>query len=270
MVEYKNKKEQMDKFTALMVDDDPQIRKLVTQYFAEEGHSIYAYSHAGETLEALETISPDIVLLDLILPDDDGLHLLGEVRRKTDAPVIVISGKGESADKVVGLELGADDYIDKPFNLRELEARIKVVLRRAQGPAYAPRQGNKGQSVQQARESGPTDQAGHQGVYAFDGMKLDTATYEVTDAEGQTAGLTSGEFRLLLTLLEKPNQVLSREKLFELTRSDSYESFDRAIDMQIGRLRKKLGDNPRNPHIIKTIRGAGYMFIGQVRQVSKS
>ncbi len=189
-------------------------------------------------------------MLDLGLPDTTGLTLMGEIRAKVDAPIIVVSGKGDTTDKVVGLEMGADDYVGKPFHLRELSARIKTVLRRSAKNETAPAK----EETQEAE------------IIEFDEWVMNTGRFEITGADKAPLDLTTGEFQLLHTLVKSANRVLSREQLFDLTRGDDYDSFDRAVDIQIGRLRKKLGDDPKSPRLIKTVRGVGYMFIGDVKK----
>jgi two-component system, OmpR family, response regulator len=236
--------------TVLAVDDDPKILKLLRQYLEEDGYRIFTAETGKAAMEILKTQSPSVVLLDLVLPDTDGLALMRQIQASTDIPVIVISGKGDATDKVVGLELGADDYISKPFHLREVVARIKSVLRRVELAGQQPEKG-----------------AGNDNrILQFDGWTMDTGKFELTSPDRTPVDLTTSEFQLLQTLAESHNRVMSRERLFEITRNDNYDSFDRAIDIQIGRLRKKLNDDPKSPRYIKTIRGVGYMFVGNVEK----
>ncbi|PJB69057.1 MAG: DNA-binding response regulator [Alphaproteobacteria bacterium CG_4_9_14_3_um_filter_47_13] len=206
-------------------------------------------------MSVLESNNPDVILLDLRLPDIDGLTLMGKIRLKVDIPIIVVSGKDDSTDRVVGLEMGADDYVGKPFQLRELSARIKSVLRRTSSV--------QDHSVAAAKE-GHEDSAPE--IIEFENWVMDTGRFEVRGVDKKTVDLTTGEFQLLYALVKSSNRVLSREQLFDLTRDSNYDSFDRAVDIQIGRLRKKLDDDPKTPKLIKTVRGIGYMFIGHIKK----
>lgn len=243
----------LHKGTVLTVDDDADLQVVMRHYLEAEGYQILSAQSGAEMLSKLETASPDIILLDLILPDNDGLTLLTQIRSKSSAAVIVVSGKDETADRIVGLEMGADDYLTKPFEMRELSARIKAVLRRTA-----------------ATETPANDKTAASGLakaprILFGGWVLDRRQYQLFDADGKAADLTSGEFRLLEALVSAPNRVLSREQLFELTRGGDFDTYDRAIDIQIARIRKKLQDDPKNPELIKTVRGVGYMFTGDAK-----
>ncbi len=243
----------LHKGTVLTVDDDADLQVVMRHYLEAEGYQILSAQSGAEMLSKLETASPDIILLDLILPDNDGLTLLTQIRSKSSAAVIVVSGKDETADRIVGLEMGADDYLTKPFEMRELSARIKAVLRRTA-----------------ATEAPANDKTAANGLakaprILFGGWVLDRRQYQLFDADGKAADLTSGEFRLLEALVSAPNRVLSREQLFELTRGGDFDTYDRAIDIQIARIRKKLQDDPKNPELIKTVRGVGYMFTGDAK-----
>jgi two-component system phosphate regulon response regulator OmpR len=244
----------MEKTVVLAVDDDPKITRLVKQFLEEDGYRVLTAGSGKEAFDILHETRVNLILLDLVLPDIDGFALMTRIRSLTESPIIVVSGKGDAADKIVGLEMGADDYISKPFHLRELTARIKTVLRRTQkteaGPAAAPAAANGARIIE------------------FDGWTMNVGRFELLDPSGRPVDLTTGEFQLLQTLVEANQRALSREQLFDITRSDDYDSFDRAIDIQIGRLRKKLDDDPKRPHFIKTVRGVGYMFIGNVRKAS--
>lgn len=242
----------LNKGTVLTVDDDQDLQVVIRHYLEQEGYQILTATNGAEMLAKLETATPDIILLDLILPDNDGLSLLSQIRTKSKAAVIVVSGKDETADRIVGLEMGADDYLTKPFEMRELSARIKAVLRRTNNTEPAPAN-DKSETVMQKAQR-----------IIFQGWVLDRRQYQLFDEEGKTADLTSGEFRLLEALVLAPNRVLSREHLFELTRQGEFEAYDRAIDIQIARIRKKLDDDPRDPQLIKTVRGVGYMFCGEI------
>jgi len=181
------------------------------------------------------------------------LTLLSTIRKKSKAAIIVISGKKEAIDKIIGLELGADDYLAKPFELRELSARIKSVLRRT-----------KSNSAKDNVAPSPLAKAKR---ISFNGWILDRLQYQLFDSSGNPTKLTGGEYKLLETLLIYPNRVLSRAHLFEITRESYSESFDRAIDIQIGRIRKKINDDPKKPVLIKTVRGVGYIFTGDSKSI---
>ena len=239
----------MKRYAILTIDDDPGIRKIVNTYLENDGYTVHTAASGTEALLLLNEKYVSAVLLDIMLPDCDGLQLISEIRSRTKVPIVVLSGKSETADRVVGLEMGADDYIIKPFHLREVSARIKTVLRRADVPGLITTGKN---------EKPPSV------VYHFDRWKMDCNKYEIIDSNGNSVSLTDGEFKLLFALIHSPNRVLRREHIFDMTRDSDYSAYDRAVDIQIGRLRKKLNDNPRNPSLIKTVRGIGYIFIGNV------
>ena len=243
----------MHKATVLTVDDDEDLQVVMRQYLEQQGYQFISALNGAELMSKLDLAHPDIILLDLGLPDQDGLSLLTAIRSKSNAPIIVVSGKNETADRIVGLEMGADDYLTKPFEMRELSARIKAVLRRSSG-ADRP--------VSEAEAT-----LGKAKRLGFEGWVLDRLQYQLFDAAGKSAELTSGEFKLLEALVVAPSRVLSREQLFELTRQGEFDVYDRVIDIQIARIRKKLSDDPQNPALIKTVRGVGYMFCGDVKPI---
>lgn len=241
----------MAKSKILSVDDDEDFQFVLATYLEGEGHTV-TKAFTGNQLEKLlgQGVSDiDVILLDLTLPDAEGFSLIPKIRNHTHAPIIIISGKKDTTEKIVGLEMGADDYLTKPFELRELAARIKAVVRRVADVTQPP--------FQQQQESKSRE------VIRFDGWKLDRRQYQAFGKNGQSAELTAGEFRLLEALVMAPNRVLTRDYLFELTRESEFDLSDRAVDIQVARIRKKLGDDPRRPTIIKTVRGVGYMFCGQ-------
>lgn len=241
-----------NKFTVLSVDDDEGLQTVVTHYLSGEGYKTLSAGSGASLMELLKDYTPNIILLDLVLPDTDGITLLAQLRARHQIPVIVVSGKSDTTEKIVCLEMGADDYMTKPFEMRELSARIKAVLRRGEerspiSPQSAPEQNNS-KSVR------------------FGDWLLDKERFQLFDRNGVSADLTTGEYRLLEALTDASNKVLSRERLFEITREGDYDMFDRAVDIQIGRLRKKLNDDPKDPQYIKTVRGVGYMFCSPVKQ----
>jgi two-component system OmpR family response regulator len=232
----------------LVVDDDPEIAALIVRYFGGHGFEVEVAADAAQARAALAR-PPDAMLLDLGLPGEDGLALLRTLRQSWHGPVIVVSGRGESVERVVGLELGADDYVTKPFDFRELLARVRSVLRRAQAaaPAAAP---------EPARTR-----------YEFDALQLDVEGRRLLDRDGRDAGLTTGEFELLLAFVGRPNQVLSRDQLLSALHGREAGPNDRTIDMTVGRLRRKIEADPAEPQLIKSVRGAGYVFTAAVRRL---
>lgn len=232
----------------LVVDDDADITALVSRYLGSHGCRVSTASNGAQLRAFLVDQPIDLILLDLGLPDEDGLVLLRHLQSHWHGPVIVISGRGESVERVVGLELGADDYVTKPFDFRELLARIRAVLRRAQ-PEPAPAL------------------PAFNGAVTFDGLHLEHSSRCLTDREGREVVLTSGEFELLQAMLELPNQVLTRDQLMNCMHGRDAGPFDRAIDVQIGRLRRKIEIDAAHPRLIKSVRGAGYVFAATVHQL---
>ncbi len=229
----------------LLVDDDGEIRRLVSKFLRSHGFRVLTAGNGVEMWEALRHGAPQLVVLDIMLPGSDGLELCRDLRRTSSLPVIMLTAKGDDVDRIVGLEVGADDYLAKPFNPRELLARIKAVLRRTRASADAP-----------------TAQSGRSGRnIGFAGWRLDTLRRELFDPRGVVVDLSTGEYDLLLAFLEAPQRVLSRDYLLDAARNRVSDSFDRAIDVQISRLRRKLENAGE---VIKTVRGAGYMFLPEV------
>lgn len=225
----------------LVVDDDADIAALVSRYLSGHGCRVSTAGSGAQLRASLGGPSIDLILLDLTLPDEDGLLLLRHLQGHWSGPVIVVSGRGEPVERVVGLELGADDYVTKPFELRELLARIRSVLRRAR------------------TEPGPATGSPN-GGFRFDGLHLDPAARRLTDRSGHEVALTSGEFELLQALLERPNQVLTRDQLMNCMHGRDAGPFDRAIDVRIGRLRRKIEIDAAHPRVIQSVRGAGYVL----------
>jgi DNA-binding response OmpR family regulator len=230
----------------LVVDDDPVMRGAISDYLGEQNFRVSAVKDGREMSRVLADLSADLIVLDLNLADEDGLDLLRQVSAREQIPVIIMTGKRrEEADRIVGLELGADDYVVKPFGLRELLARIRAVLRRAEA----------------AKRTAPADKRKR---YRFAGWELSLKTRRLTSAAGNEVPLTAGEFNLLIAFLNAPQHVLSREQLLAASRVHDEEVFDRSIDVQILRLRRKLEPNPSEPALIRTERGAGYVFAASV------
>lgn len=226
----------------LLVDDDGEIRRLVSRFLRTNGFRVVTACNGVEMREALQHADIDLIILDLMLPGTDGLELCRDLRRTSSIPVIMLTAKGDDLDRIIGLEVGADDYLAKPFNPRELLARIKAVLRRSQHSAQ-----------------GGTPQHGR--AFLFAGWRLDTLRRELNDPAGVLVDLSTGEYDLLLGFLEAPQRVLTRDYLLDATRNRAAEPFDRSIDVQISRLRRKI---EVGCEMIKTVRGAGYMFLPDV------
>ncbi len=223
----------------LIVDDDPDLSRRLARYLEEQGYSVALAGDGEQMLEQIALRKPELLLLDLMLPGDDGLTLARRLRTDQPMPIIMLSARGEDVDRIVGLEVGADDYLAKPFNPRELVARIRAVLRRRSvAPATPP----------QARQT-----------YAFGPFRLDPISHRFT-RDGVDVVLTSAEFSLLRLFNENPNQVLSRDRLIDLLKGYDRSPFDRSIDVRVTRLRRKVEADPGQPQFIRTIWGEGYLF----------
>lgn len=239
--------ETISKGTILCIDDDDNLRLVMTQYLQDEGYRVLNAESAATAMEKVDTSQIHVILLDLVLPDGEGLSLIPQFKNNTDAGIIVVSGKNDTTEKIVCIEMGADDYITKPFEMRELAARIKAVLRRIEpSNDKEDSNGDKGQNI----------------IFG-DGWTLDRGQYQLFNKDGDSVDLTTGEFQLLEALIMAPNRALTREHLFDLTRDGQYDAYDRAIDIQVARLRKKLSGQGSSSDMIKTVRGVGYMFIGK-------
>ena len=226
----------------LVVDDEDQIRSLLRNLLEREGFCVSEASSSAEALEILARETQSLVTLDINLAGEDGFALARDIRSRLDVPIIMISGKADEIDRIVGLELGADDYIVKPFNLREVLARVRAVLRR-----YEPR------AVVPPHPGGRTR-------VGFAGWQIDVEGRELRDPTGQVVDLTTAEFNLLTIFLERPKRVLSRDQLLDLLKGAEWSPFDRSIDTLIARLRKKIEADAERPGLIKTVRGVGYVF----------
>ena len=237
----------------VVVDDEAEVRTLLRSALEQEGFDV-SEAKDGAALMALLNQRPiDLITLDVRLSGEDGFSLAREVRAKQNVPIVMISGKGDMIDRVVGLELGADDYIAKPFHMREVLARIRAVLRR-----YAP-------IAADAPHTSHAPEQNHR--YAFDGWSLDMARRELKDPEDERCELTTAEFNLLAILVERPGRVLSRDELMDLLKGHDWTPLDRSIDGLVARLRKKIERGNECPQLVKTVRGVGYAFAGQVRRV---
>ncbi|MFG1265326.1 MULTISPECIES: response regulator [Xanthobacter] len=229
----------------LIVDDDAEIRRLAGKFLREHGHKVTSAQDAREMREAMAAGPVDLIILDIMLPGVSGLDLCRDLRRSSNVPIIMLTARGSDVDRIVGLELGADDYLAKPFNPRELLARIHAVLRRTRPSDAVPTTG--GSSLK------------------FSGWTLDTRRRELTNPEGAVVDLSTGEYDLLLTFLEHPQRVLNRDQLMDAAKNRTATGFDRAIDIQVSRLRKKL-ESHGSLEMVKTVRGAGYFFAPEVER----
>ena len=230
----------------LLVDDEPALREPLADYLVRQGFSVTQAGTAAEARGHLGETLPDIALLDIMMPGEDGLSLCRHLVEAKNLPVIFITARGEATDRIVGLEIGADDYVVKPFDPRELVARIRSVLRRA------------------TRQPAETNDAF---VYEFEGWCLDPLKRRLTDPEGAVVAISSAEFRLLLAFLDHPRQVLDRDRLLDMVQGREAHLFDRAIDNQISRLRRKIEVDSRNPQLVQTVWGGGYMLAAEVRKL---
>jgi DNA-binding response OmpR family regulator len=237
----------------LIVEDDEDIVAIVRRYFTGQGFDVSAAAHGAAMREVLRAGDVDVILLDLGLPGEDGFALTRFLREHWKGAVIIVTGRGESVDRVVGLELGADDYVTKPFDLRELLARVRSVLRRTVDAAAPP---------------APAGDSGD--VLHFAGFRLDRSARELTDAQGRAVPLTTGEFDLLCTFLAHPNRVLSRDELMNTMHGRDAGPYDRAIDVQVGRLRRKIEADPENPVLLKSVRGAGYLLAARPQRARET
>ena len=227
----------------LIVDDDQEIRELLQEYLVRAGFDVLVAANGTDMYQHLQNEYPDLIILDIMMPGDDGFQLCQQVRRNYQIPIIMLTAASDEADRVIGLELGADDYIAKPFSPRELLARIKALLRRAE-------------FRQPEKEGGRR--------IRFAEWTLDTLSQHLTHEDGSKLDLTGSDFILLSLFLQNPGQALDRDSISDATRGRETLPMERGIDVQISRLRQKLGDNGKNSRIIKTIRGSGYMLIAEV------
>ncbi|WP_424192906.1 response regulator [Ampullimonas aquatilis] len=230
----------------LIVDDDQAIRELLSSYLQNYQIDAQAVADGTAMWQALEQQVFDLIILDLMLPGEDGLSLCRQLRQRNNLPIIMLTARGEATDKIVGLELGADDYIVKPFEPREIVARINTILRRTR------------------HQDAPGKKPGKDIVH-FEGWQLNRTTRQLTTSDGMVVPLSNAEFRLLWVFIEHPQQVLDRDQLMDAARGRTTEAFDRSIDLLVSRVRQKLADNPKSPALIKTIRGEGYLFDARVQ-----
>ena len=243
--------------TILVVEDDPKIRTLLRNVLETEGFAVLESGTGQSVLGLIESNQIALMTLDIHLGSENGVDLARKVRKVSSVPIIMVTGQDDVIDRVVGLEVGADDYIAKPFHVREVVARVRSVLRRSE--TSQTKANDKYASLE---SDGPT--------FLFDGMAADPARLELLDRNGQDCGLTSGDFNLLTVFLKRPKRILSRDQLMDLTGGQEWSPLDRTVDNQVARLRKKIERNPAEPKLIKTVRGVGYTFAGDVQVVQPS
>ena len=235
--------------SVLLVDDEPTLREPLGEYLAGQGFAVTEASSAAAARSALTEAVPDLVLLDIMMPGEDGLSLCRHLVETRQLPVIFLTARSEATDRIVGLELGADDYVVKPFEPRELVARIRTVLRRVR----------RTNSAQADREDWH---------YAFEGWLLDPLKRKLTDPEGVTVPISTAEFRLLRAFLDNPRSVMDRDRLLDMVQGRTAHLFDRAVDNQVSRLRRKIEVDSRDPQLILTVRGGGYRMSAQVKRLA--
>ncbi len=231
----------------LLVDDEASLREPLAEYLVRQGFAVSEAGDAARARSLLRESTPDLVLLDIMMPGEDGFSLCRHLVETRNLPVIFLTARGEATDRIVGLEIGADDYVVKPFEPRELVARIRSVLRRA----------SKG-----------ADTAGSDDHYSFDGWRLDPLKRRMSDPEGTVVPISSAEFRLLVAFLEHPRQVLDRDRLLDMVQGREAHLFDRAVDNQVSRLRRKIEVDSRDPKLIQTVWGGGYRFACDVKRIA--
>ena len=229
----------------LIVDDEPDLREPLADYLSGQGFAVVQAPSAADARALLLQEKPDIVLLDIMMPGEDGLSLCRHLVETRSLPVILLTARGEATDRIIGLEIGADDYVTKSFEPRELVARIRSVLRRATRPATAPEE---------------------DAWYEFEGWRLDPLKHQLTDPEGAAVAISSAEFRLLKAFLDHPRQVLDRDRLLDMVQGREAHLFDRAVDNQVSRLRRKIENSRGDPRLIQTVWGGGSRFAADVRR----
>jgi two-component system OmpR family response regulator len=230
----------------LLVDDEPALREPLAEYLSRQGFAVTQAASAAEARSQLKNELPELVLLDIMMPGEDGLSLCRHLADAHQIPTILLTAKGEAMDRIIGLEIGADDYVVKPFEPRELVARIRSVLRRSAKGGAQPDEDEQ---------------------FEFEGWHLDPLKRRLTDPEGAMVSISSAEFRLLMAFLEHPRQVLDRDRLLDMVQGREAHLFDRAIDNQVSRLRRKVEVDSKNPTLIQTVWGGGYMLATDVRRV---
>lgn len=241
----------MTSHTLVIVDDDKDIRELLTDLLKQYGYNALSAANGRQLYTLLENHKIDLIILDIRMPGEDGFSVCQTIRKKSNIPIIMLTANGDEMDRIIGLEMGADDYLPKPFNPRELVARIKAVLRRS----------NESGEIEVAKLNRDVE------LLKFQGWELDTAMRKLISPEGLDISLTAGEYTLLMTFLERPRRILSRDQLLEIIHHRQAGPFDRSIDIQVSRLRQKIEEDPKVPQLIKTVRGGGYMLTVSVEKV---
>lgn len=235
----------MSQIRILIIDDDTELSELLSEFFESQGALVSSSERPSVGLKKMREFHPDVIVLDVMLPEMDGFETAKKIREHSDVPIVMLTARGEVNDRITGLEMGADDYLSKPFDVRELWTRIQVVLRRTM------------------------KEVGTGGIYHFDGLEVDVNTQSAR-LDGQALELTTAEFEMLRLFAENPQKPLDRDFMMEQTRGIPWESFNRSVDVVVSRLRQKLGDDPRHPRFLKTIWGTGYMFIGRPAETTES
>ena len=246
----------------VVVDDEPDARAMVGDYLRMHGFEVSLCDGGRSLRQRLAEVAPDLIVLDLNMPEEDGLSIVRDLKARSTIPIIMLTATASPIDRVVGLELGADDYLPKPCELRELVARIRSVLRRAAQARSAPAEEGRQESRRDnnKQETKPEKTNGQESGVRFGRMVVDIETLRLRDAAGTEQILTRSEYALLKAFLDNPKRVLTRERLLDLADARDPEAFDRAIDVRINRIRKKVEPDPANPRFIKTVRGMGYVF----------
>ncbi|WP_135079966.1 response regulator transcription factor [Terasakiella sp. SH-1] len=238
----------------LIVEDDPVVADVVAACLEDAEFATTITDSGQAALNIISDSTVDLCVVDLGLPDMDGLSLTREIKSRTNIGIVILSGRGETTERIIGLEVGADDYLGKPFEPRELLARVRSVIRRTQPCMPTP--------IDTHSSPAPASEPDH--YFVFDGWKVDVTSLEIVGPDGSHPQLSSSEFNLLQAFIEHPNRVLSRDQLLDMVHGDNTPAFDRSIDVQITRLRKKIESDPKAPKFIKTIRNRGYMFTAKV------
>jgi len=234
-----------DRHRLVVVDDEPELRAMVAEYLGRHGFVVQTAAGGAELDACMAEAKPDLLLLDVNMPDEDGFSIARRIRARSDVPILMLTAADDVVDRVVGLELGADDYVTKPFDLRELRARIQAILRRG-------RRTGQPAANQAAPSAAPVN---------FGDVMLDLEARRLLRRDGSELEITAMEFDLLAAFARNPNRVLSRERLLDLAHNRDTDAFDRSIDVRIARIRRKVERDPGKPQVIRTMRGAGYMFV---------
>lgn len=250
----------MSSSTILIVDDEPKVRLLLKRCLESDGFIVVEAEDEASTLDAIQVHDVKLVTLDVNLGGENGLEIAKRIRQNSNVPIIMVTGRDDVIDRVVGLEVGADDYITKPFHVREVLARVRSVLRRAGGAE------NTEPTTTKAPDNQPDAE---EGTVTFDGMTAFLDRFELLDRNGAQVEMTSGDFRMLAVFLQSPKRMLSRDRIMDLLHGTEWSPLDRTIDNQVAKLRKKIERDPASPVLIKTVRGIGYMLATDVKLIGK-